>query len=342
MKQDRVRTDLKRGMIRCWAIMKKVRICRISARENIAESREKNAKSCRKSEEMLQKIMEEPMKGKKIDKNHKSKVNKVLSIAGNVFTVLVAILAFFVVAVTVTAKRDSDGTATVFGLQLRFVKSGSMEKCDLTDVSGYKIKSIPVKSCIFIEVVPEDENARAEWYKKLEVGDVLTFKYTYASQETITHRIVSLDEKTNGGFVITLEGDNKSDKTNVGQQVIDTTTEKIGVSRNYVIGKVVGQSYLLGLAVYALSKPICVLFLIVIPCVVIIILQVQRIVRVTHEDKAVRTADDGANALTGTPGAPDDRDKEIEELKKRIAELEGDASCNTSGRNTNSSDNTDK
>lgn len=281
------------------------------------------------------------MKGKKIDKNHKSKVNKVLSIAGNVFTVLVAILAFFVVAVTVTAKRDSDGTATVFGLQLRFVKSGSMEKCDLTDVSGYKIKSIPVKSCIFIEVVPEDENARAEWYKKLEVGDVLTFKYTYASQETITHRIVSLDEKTNGGFVITLEGDNKSDKTNVGQQIIDTTTEKIGVSRNYVIGKVVGQSYLLGLAVYAFSQPICVLFLIVIPCVVIIILQVQRIVRVTHEDKAVRTADDGANALTGNPGAPDDRDKEIEELKKRIAELEGDASCNTSGRNTNSSDNTE-
>lgn len=281
------------------------------------------------------------MKGKKIDKNHKSKVNKVLSIAGNVFTVLVAILAFFVVAVTVTAKRDSDGTATVFGLQLRFVKSGSMEKCDLTDVSGYKIKSIPVKSCIFIEVVPENENARAEWYKKLKVGDVLTFKYTYASQETITHRIVSLDEKTNGGFVITLEGDNKSDKTNVGQQVIDTTTEKIGVSRNYVIGKVVGQSYLLGLAVYAFSQPICVLFLIVVPCVVIIILQVQRIVRVTHEDKAVRTADDGANALTGTPGAPDDRDKEIEELKKRIAELEGDASCNTSGRNTNSSDNTE-
>lgn len=279
------------------------------------------------------------MKGKKTDKNHKSKVNKVLSIAGNVFTVLVAILAFFVVAVTVTAKRDSDGTATVFGLQLRFVKSGSMEKCDLTDVSGYKIKSIPVKSCIFIEVVPEDENARAEWYKKLKVGDVLTFKYTYASQETITHRIVSLDEKTNGGFVITLEGDNKSDKTNVGQQIIDTTTEKIGVSRNYVIGKVVGQSYLLGLAVYAFSQPICVLFLIVIPCVVIIILQVQRIVRVTQEDKAVRTADDGANALTGTPGAPDDRDKEIEELKKRIAELEGDASCNTSGRNTNSSDN---
>lgn len=281
------------------------------------------------------------MKGKKTEKNHKSKVNKVLSIAGNVFTVLVAILAFFVVAVTVTAKRDSDGTATVFGLQLRFVKSGSMEKCDLTDVSGYKIKSIPVKSCIFIEVVPENENARAEWYKKLKVGDVLTFKYTYASQETITHRIVSLDEKTNGGFVITLEGDNKSDKTNVGQQVIDTTTEKIGVSRNYVIGKVVGQSYLLGLAVYAFSQPICVLFLIVVPCVVIIILQVQRIVRVTQEDKTGRTADDGANALTGTPGAPDDRDKEIEELKKRIAELEGDASCNTSGRNTNSSDNTE-
>ncbi|MDY4676951.1 MAG: hypothetical protein SO373_07380 [Candidatus Borkfalkiaceae bacterium] len=281
------------------------------------------------------------MEEKKIDKTKKSKVNKILSIVGNVVTVLVAILAFFVVAITITAKRDSDGTATVFGMQLRFVKSGSMEKCDLTDVSGYEIKSIPVKSCIFIEVAPTNEGERTEWYKKLKVGDVLTFKYTYASQETITHRIVSLDEKTNGGFVITLEGDNKSDTNSVGQQVIDTSTEQIGLSRNYVIGKVVGQSYLLGLAVYALSQPICVMFLIVVPCVVIILLQVQRIIRVTREEKAVRTADDGANALTGTPGALDDRDKEIEELKKRIAELEGDASCNTSGRNTNSSDNTE-
>ena len=298
------------------------------------------------------------MEKKKIDKTKKSKVNKILSIVGNVVTVLVAILAFFVVAITITAKRDSDGTATVFGMQLRFVKSGSMEKCDLTDVSGYEIKSIPVKSCIFIEVAPTDESKRTEWYKKLKVGDVLTFKYTYASQETITHRIVSLDEKTNGGFVITLEGDNKSDANNVGQQVIDTTTEQIGLSRNYVIGKVVGQSYLLGLAVYAFSQPICVVFLIVVPCVVIILLQVQRIIRIMREEKAENaTAANGAqvagaqstdaqvageqnsgaqaenNAQTGAPDGENqnaenksDRDKEIEELKKRIAELEKGAS----------------
>lgn len=293
------------------------------------------------------------MEEKKIDKTKKSKVNKILSIVGNVVTVLVAILAFFVVAITITAKRDSDGTATVFGMQLRFVKSGSMEKCDLTDVSGYEIKSIPVKSCIFIEVAPTDEGGRTEWYKKLKVGDVLTFKYTYASQETITHRIVSLDEKTNGGFVITLEGDNKSDANSVGQQVIDTSTEQIGLSRNYVIGKVVGQSYLLGLAVYAFSQPICVMFLIIIPCVVIILLQVQRIIRVTREEKAENAAANGAQVagaqstdtqVTGgqNSGAQaenntqngenqsgenqSDRDKEIEELRKRIAELEKGAS----------------
>lgn len=293
------------------------------------------------------------MEEKKIDKTKKSKVNKILSIVGNVVTVLVAILAFFVVAITITAKRDSDGTATVFGMQLRFVKSGSMEKCDLTDVSGYEIKSIPVKSCIFIEVAPTNEGERTEWYKKLKEGDVLTFKYTYASQETITHRIVSLDEKTNGGFVITLEGDNKSDKTNVGQQIIDTTTEKIGVSRNYVIGKVVGQSYLLGLAVYAFSQPICVMFLIVVPCVVIILLQVQRIIRVTREEKAENAAANGAqvaggqnsgaqaeansqtNAKNGENKNAEDqsyRDKEIEELKKRIAELEKGASGGADGK----------
>lgn len=303
------------------------------------------------------------MEEEKIDKTKKSKVNKILSIVGNVVTVLVAILAFFVVAITITAKRDSDGTATVFGMQLRFVKSGSMEKCDLTDVSGYEIKSIPVKSCIFIEVAPTNEGERTEWYKKLKVGDVLTFKYTYASQETITHRIVSLDEKTNGGFVITLEGDNKSDTNSVGQQVIDTSTEQIGLSRNYVIGKVVGQSYLLGLAVYAFSQPICVMFLIVVPCVVIILLQVQRIIRVTREEKAENAAANGAqvagaqatdaqvaggqnsgaqaeansqtNAKNGeNKNAEDqsDRDKEIEELKKRIAELEKGASGGADGK----------
>lgn len=75
----------------------------------------------------------------------KQKVLKALQIAGDVLFCLIIAFALFVLIISVSAKRDADGTANVFGYQLRFVRSGSMEKCDQTDVSGYKIKSIPVE-----------------------------------------------------------------------------------------------------------------------------------------------------------------------------------------------------
>lgn len=247
------------------------------------------------------------------EKAQKSKLNKIFGIAGNILTVLIVLLAFCVVLLTITAKRDGDGTATVFGKQIRFVQSGSMEKSEFTDVSKYKIKSIPVKSCVFIEVVPEDEAKAEEWYSKLAVGDVLTFKYVYSSQETITHRIVSIEKKTAGGYVVTLEGDNKSSPDGAGQQTIDTSVR----GKNYIIGKVVGQSYILGLAVYAFSQPVGIVLIIIVPCVIMIILQVLRIIRVTDgAKKQTSAASDNSGELLA------DREREIEELKKRLSDLE--------------------
>ena len=121
-----------------------------------------------------------------------------------------------------------------------------MDKCELTDVSGYRIKSIPVKSCIFVQVAPEDEEQKKEWYARLKVGDVLTFRYVYTRQETITHRIVSIEEKDSGGYIITLEGDNKNADSEQLRQTIDTSLTD---SPNYIIGKVTGQSYFLGIIV---------------------------------------------------------------------------------------------
>ena len=66
----------------------------------------------------------------------KQKVLKALQIAGDVLFCLIIAFALFVLIISVSAKRDADGTANVFGYQLRFVRSGSMEKCDQTDVSG--------------------------------------------------------------------------------------------------------------------------------------------------------------------------------------------------------------
>ncbi len=241
-------------------------------------------------------------------KNKKTIAKKALKIIGNIFLYLIIAMALFVLIISIMSKKDRDGTATIFGHQLRFVQSDSMEKCDLTDVSDFEIKSIRVKSCIFVDVVPESEEKKAEWYKDLEVGDVLTFKYVYSKQETITHRIVNIEEKQSGGYIITLEGDNKNAETDLLQQTIDTSLED---SPNYIIGKVTGQSYVLGVLVYAFKTPVGIVCFIIIPCLIIIAFEVIRLIRVFGKDKKEKLQAEKKK-----------QDDEIEALKRQLAELQ--------------------
>lgn len=244
----------------------------------------------------------------------KQKVLKALQIAGDVLFCLIIAFALFVLIISVSAKRDADGTANVFGYQLRFVRSGSMEKCDQTDVSGYKIKSIPVKSCVFIKKAPapEDQQALNEWCSALSVGDVLTFQYskygaTNIQDKVITHRIVKIEPKE-GGYIITLEGDNKNDTGSVGQQVIDTTKAD---GLDYIIGKVEGQSYFLGLCVYALKSPIGLIFIIIVPCMIVIAYEVIKIITVLNKDKKDRQQQEKTA-----------KEDEIALLRKQLEELQ--------------------
>lgn len=248
------------------------------------------------------------MMSKENMKDKKAIVKKVLKITGNVLVYLLMAIAMFVLVISITSKKDSDGTATVFGYQLRFVQSDSMEECELTDVSKFEIKSIRVKSCVFVDVAPESEEEKAEWYKSLKVGDVLTFKYVYSRQETITHRIVNIEEKITGGYIITLEGDNKNAETDLMQQTIDTSLTD---SPNYIIGKVTGQSYVLGLLVYAFKTPVGIVCLIIIPCLIIIAFEVIRLVKVFGKDKKEKLQAEKKK-----------QDDEIEELKRQLAELQ--------------------
>lgn len=242
--------------------------------------------------------------------NNRAKLKKVLRIVGDVLVFVLVAIALFAVVLSIVSKKDSDGTATLFGVQLRFVQSSSMEKCEQTDVSAYKIKSIPVKSCVFVQVVPEDEAEANQWYGDIQVGDVLTVKYYVATrQETITHRVVDIQPNTNGGYTITLEGDNKNDdSTKLMQQVIDTTAVN---SYNYVVGKVVGQSYLLGLLVYAFKSPVGLICLIIIPCLIIIVFEVLRLARVFNADKKQKLQ-----------AQQQQQADEIEKLKRQLAELQ--------------------
>ena len=242
--------------------------------------------------------------------NKKNLTKKILGIVGNVLLALVVLFAVFVLIVSIVSKKDSDGTASIFGLQMRFVQSSSMEKCDKTDVSAYKIKSIPVKSCVFVQEMPQDEAQQQEWLKSIAVGDVLTFKYVYgAKQETITHRVIKIEPKSSG-YDIYLKGDNEVENDSVSQQTQVIHTYETA-STNYIVGKVVGQSYLIGLLVYALRSTVGIVCIIIIPSLIIITFEVMRIVRVVNKDKKEKLQKE-----------QQEKENEILELKRQLAALQ--------------------
>lgn len=176
------------------------------------------------------------------------------------------------------AKQTSDGAIKLFGYEMRLVVSNSMEKSETTDVREYAIQDIPIHSLIFIETVPEGKEKA--WYDALKIGDVLTFRYVYTKQETITHRIVEIKENEQGGYTIVLEGDNKNATTGALQQVIDTSQTN---SLNYVIGKVTGKSIVLGYLVTFLQSTWGIIFIVIVPCLIIIFIEISRIIRVIRE-----------------------------------------------------------
>ncbi|MBE6699527.1 MAG: hypothetical protein E7584_04740 [Ruminococcaceae bacterium] len=191
-------------------------------------------------------------------------------------------ICVFSVLVTVLSKKDSDGAAEIFGYQMRVVTSDSMAECEHTDVSAYKIKDIPKRSLVFVKMMPQSSAEADAFYRSLQAGDVLTFRYVYTTQITITHRITSITEKDTGGFIIELAGDNKNSKDTQLTQVIDTSVPN---NTNYVLGKVVGHSYLLGLVMNVMKQPVGIVLFIILPCFIIILLEVIKIVKVLEEDK---------------------------------------------------------
>lgn len=235
------------------------------------------------------------------------KVKKILEIGSNVLLYVFLAICLSSLALTIFAKKDSDGTPEVFGHQLRIVVSDSMAKCDATDVSDFEIGSIPIRSMVFVELVPEDEAEAKEWYDDLEIGDVLTFKYVYTTQVTITHRIVDIEEKGDG-YIITLEGDNKDAETQLIKQTIDTTNT---YSPNYVVGKVVGQSFLIGFILSILKSPVGLICVIIVPCAIVIIMEIIKIVGVLGEEKKKQADEENKK-----------KDDELEELRRRLAQLE--------------------
>lgn len=238
-------------------------------------------------------------------KEKKNPFKIILKVIGNIILYLFLITAISGVILTATGKRDSDGTINIFSYQLRVVTSDSMDKCDEVDVSSYEIKSIKVKSMVFIKTFKEEN--KDEFYSSLKIGDVLTFKYVYTRQETITHRIVDIVNKESGGYLIYLEGDNRGSSSGVLTQIIDTSLTD---SPNYIIGKVVHVSYVLGVITTAIKTKVGTVCIIIIPCVLIVIYEIFKIINVINSSKKEKLIENDNK-----------KDQEIEELKKKIEEL---------------------
>lgn len=238
----------------------------------------------------------------------KARVKKIGNIILNVLLYIFLAICIFSVFLTVFSKKDSDGAAEIFGYQMRVVTSDSMAESEHTDVSGFEIKDIPVRSMVFVKVMPEDPAEADEIYRSLKVGDVLTFRYVYTTQVTITHRITSITEKETGGFIIELAGDNKNSEDGRLTQIIDTS---IPNNTNYVIGKVTGQAKVFGGIMSFLMQPVGIVLVIIVPCAIIILLEVLKIVKTLTEDKKKREQEE-----------KEQQENELEELRRKLAELE--------------------
>ncbi len=242
---------------------------------------------------------------------NKTKVKRISRIALDVLLYVFLAVCLFSVLITIFSDKSGDGAATIFGRQMRIVTSDSMEKCEQTDVSKWDVKSIPLRSMVFIQVVPESAEEADAFYASLCEGDVLTFRYAYATQVTITHRITNIREKDTGGYIIELAGDNKNADSEQLYQTIDTSQAD---SPNYVIGKVTGQARLLGFVLSLLKSPVGIICVIIVPCFIIILLEVIKILGIVNGDKKKKAA-----ALTA------EKDSEIEALRRRLAQLEAKA-----------------
>lgn len=240
-----------------------------------------------------------------------ARVKKALSITVNVLLYVFFAICVFALITSIRNRKQGD-TFKLFGYEMRYVLTGSMERNPNTDVSGFRIKSIPQGSVVFIKVIPEIDvtseeewQMQKDWLKDLKVGDVLTFYYSeYSSQTVITHRITKITPKDDGHFIIELRGDNDDD---IGQ-VLDTADYGNG-DFNEIIGKVVGKSVVLGGLLTLLKKPWGMALVVIVPCAIVILMEVIKIVNTINESKRQKMAE--ANA------------SEMDELKRRLAQLEG-------------------
>lgn len=232
-------------------------------------------------------------------------LKKIISVLSYLFILFAAVFTIL----TINMKGNTKEGMNLFGYQMLVVETESMEPNPLVDVSKFDIKSIKKDAMVFVELV--DEKDPYKFYENIEVNDVVTFRYMVGNrQETITHRVIEREE-IDGGFIFTLRGDNINEDGTTSCQIINTTEKD---SFNYIIGEVKGVSYGIGVVITILKSKVGLICAIIIPCVILIIGEVIKIANELNKDKKKKSKEKEIEL--------DNKTKELEELKRRLLELE--------------------
>lgn len=228
------------------------------------------------------------------------KPKKWLKILSDVlFMVLLVIIAFF--AVIAITSRVTGGK--IGNHQYLVVVSSSM---DGEEQKEYDIKTIPIKSLIKVECVPDKEDEQASFYSSLKVGDVLTFNYLDLGNATITHRIIEVNVLKDNVYQYIVKGDAVEN---------DTQTLYSDGRTGEIIGKVVSTNGFIGHIYYFINQPIGMVAVIIIPASLLCIYEIGKVIYLLMDDRKKKKAQAIENEARK-------KDEEIEMLKKKLAEKE--------------------
>lgn len=257
-------------------------------------------------------ISSAPNQEKTPDVKKKPVWKKVIDVFLDVLFGLLLVSCLVGIGFSIAQKKSPDGSLTINHHQLRYIQTGSMasnETIDKEEYKTYTIQNLPIDTIVSIETIGEDHDA---FYHDLKVGDVITFYYsdgakTNYQQIVVTHRIRSIVSDGKNGYIITAKGDAVTGD-DVGQ-IIRTADDQI--SSTYIIGKVAWANYPLGATMHFLTSAWGLVFIVIVPCSLLCGYEVYKIIKMAREDHKEKAQ---VTLL--------EKDKQIEEMKRRLEALE--------------------
>jgi len=258
--------------------------------------------------------------------NDKKTLKKVLGIVEwAIIGVILFVLGF--ILVFASHKPSGNNSGSLFGYETRLVLSDSMNASDDFYIGkDYKIKSFKAGDAVLIsDVSYEDSAKKDEFYVDLKEGDIVTYQsLTY--HVVITHRITNVEEVKTGDKVTdikyTIQGDNV--------ESTEYSSEVISKNSGLIIGKVVKKSAFIGWMYSSfLANKLLVYFVVIIPCVAGAVFETVKIVKIVREPKLENAKQEQIKLKE----AQDQKDKEIEELKKQLESLKNESKKSSSSDN---------